>query len=250
MANLEILILFVCFIVNITAFFPTSPSLRNKISENNINNKEFGTCSLSASATSVVTNATKFDNDKQKWIFYKIVCNDENIKETFVGYTTQPLESMWKSHENKCNNIERKEYHRKLYEVVRANGGLTNWSIVVLEECHFSVETEARRKKREWTEKTPNNVNMRRPITFDEERKEEIRKAHREYYIGNKVAFLEYNKKYHIDNRETILEKQKKYDNDHKYEKREYDKKRYEANKDEMNEKSKQKSTHMIYPDI
>jgi hypothetical protein len=243
MANLAICILVVSFVINITAFYPKLQYFRNRITGNIINNKECSTCSLSVSATSVATNETKDDDAKQKWIFYKIVCNDENIKETFIGYTTLPLESMWRSHENKCNNVERKEYHRKLYEVVRANGGLINWSIVVLEICYFNVEAEARRKKREWTERTPHNVNMRRPITTDEERKEEIRKAHREYYIGNKVAFLEYNKKYHIDNRETILEKQKKYDNDHKYEKREYDKKRYEANKDKMNEKRKQTST-------
>jgi hypothetical protein len=88
---------------------------------------------------------------------------------------------------------------------------------VVLEECHFSVETEAM-KKREWTEKTPNNVNMRRPARDTAcKRRNQVHRV-----PGRKVAFLEYNKKHHIDNRETTLVKQKKHDNDHKG-KREYE---------------------------
>ena len=37
-------------------------------------------------------------------------------------------------HISSCNNINSKEYNKKLYQVIRAYGGFENWTVEVVEE--------------------------------------------------------------------------------------------------------------------
>lgn len=199
MANLTtLLILFVCM-VNITAFFPKFLSIRRKITGDIIKDKKCFTCLSSASAASGDKNLT--DKKPKLYTFYRLVCNDRNIKEVFTGYTTSTLELMLKTHECRCNNEDNSAYNRALYKIVRANGGLTNWSIVILEKCHFDVIKEAKRKKREWIENTSNDVNMVRPTITVEEVKEYNDKFSKLYKTLNKVNILAYNKKYYMNHK-------------------------------------------------
>jgi hypothetical protein len=87
-----------------------------------------------------------------------------DIKDVYVGYTTLDIKNMLKFHKKKCVQIDGEHYNRRLYQIIRANGGLINWSVEVLEECYFDFKAEVLQKKREWCEKTPNDMNMIRYI--------------------------------------------------------------------------------------
>ena len=65
-------------------------------------------------------------------IIYKIVCNDFNVKDLYVGHTTD-LVKRRSLHKSTCNNSNSKYHDTKIYTIVRENGGSENWSIVVIE---------------------------------------------------------------------------------------------------------------------
>ena len=72
------------------------------------------------------------DIDYSKCIIYKIVCNDFNIKDLYVGHTTD-LVKRRSHHKCLCNSPDSKEYNFKVYKTIRDNGGWDNWSVIVIE---------------------------------------------------------------------------------------------------------------------
>jgi hypothetical protein len=208
-------------------------NFRNKITGGIRNDKKFATHFSLAKSNLSTTNFVENDNSKQVlYTFYKLSCNNLETKEVFVGYTTLTMKDMLKLHKKKYNNVTSAVYNRRIYQVVRANGGFSNWSIVVLEKCNFNDREKALERKKEWIEKTPNDVNMLRPITTPEERKE----YQKEYRTDNQIAISEQRKEYYIFNRVKKLEKQKEYSDNHQLQKKAYDKKCREDSKDRRKE--------------
>ena len=59
---------------------------------------------------------------------YKLHCKDTNIKDSFLGYT---------SNANDCNIYHKRRCNfsnGKLYQFIRENGGWNNWKFIVLLE--------------------------------------------------------------------------------------------------------------------
>jgi hypothetical protein len=104
------------------------------------------------------------DNEQALTTIYKLVCNDPYIKDVFVGFTTLTTKCVLEHHKRRYNNIKNLEYNRKIYQLIRANGGFSNWSIEILEKSHFSNREEVLKRKKEWIEKNPKDVNMYRLI--------------------------------------------------------------------------------------
>ena len=63
--------------------------------------------------------------DYSNTLFYKIVCNDLNIKECYVGHTTS-FRKRKTVHKNTCNNPNVECHNMPLYKFIRANGGWDN----------------------------------------------------------------------------------------------------------------------------
>lgn len=212
-------------IVSMTAFLPKLLTIRNKINVGIRNDKRcaahsFGNFDLAnlfansslANSNLFFTNITKNEDKKEaglRYTFYKLVCNNENTKEVFIGYTITSMTEMFEHHDSIWNNEKRKEYNRRLYKIIRANGGFYNWTIKILEKCYFKDRKEALERKKEWIEKTPNDINMIRPIVAPKEKRQ------------NGMH----------------LERQRRYDNDHKLERKE----RRKANKDVINEVARER---------
>jgi hypothetical protein len=72
------------------------------------------------------------------YCIYKIVCNDINITDCYVGSTLAFRKRKWE-HKCTCNNETNKNYNSKIYQIIRANGGWENWRMVIIEE--MSEET-------------------------------------------------------------------------------------------------------------
>ena len=103
---------------------------------------------------------TKTNIDYSKTIIYKIVCNDLNVKEIYVGHTTD-FTKRKNHHKHYCNSGNTK---RSVYEYIRQNGGWMNWSMLEIEKYSCKDGNEARTRERHWIETLKANLNCTIPI--------------------------------------------------------------------------------------
>ena len=89
--------------------------------------------------------------DFSKTIIYKIVCNDLNITDVYVGHTTNFINRKAR-HKTNCNNINGKAYNFKIYNTIRNNGGWLNWSMIEIENYLCNDINEACARERYWYE--------------------------------------------------------------------------------------------------
>ena len=69
--------------------------------------------------------------DYSKTHFYKIVCNDTNIKPCYVGHTT---DFKRRNYEHKsCSENVNSKTNNKLYKTIRDSGGWCNWSMILID---------------------------------------------------------------------------------------------------------------------
>jgi len=109
--------------------------------------------------------------DFGKTIMYKIVCDDLNVKDCYVGHTTNMTKRKYK-HKTACNNEKNKAYNRKIYQIIRQNGGWSNWSMLLIETFPCKDKHEACKREREIFEELDAKMNMVRPYRTHEEHKE------------------------------------------------------------------------------
>jgi hypothetical protein len=83
--------------------------------------------------------------DYSNTIIYKICCNDETVKDVYVGHTTNFIQRKY-AHKTACN---KKKYGLKIYNVIQANGGWDNWNMVEIARYNCKDSTEARIKEQE-----------------------------------------------------------------------------------------------------
>jgi hypothetical protein len=170
-----------------------------------------------------------------KSIIYKLCCKDPEIKDIYIGSTTN-FRKRKCGHKAVCNNVNSKKFNIKVYKFIRDNGNWENWDMVMIEEykeCQSKLQLQ--KKERYYIETLCATLNMVIPTqTIDEyndKNKELIKirhKIHREkykeeykekgkiYYENNKEIIcmkaklnrakrIEYEKQYRIDNKEKIL---------------------------------------------
>jgi hypothetical protein len=152
--------------------------------------------------------------DYSKTIIYKIVCNDLNIKDIYVGSTTD-FTRRKSSHKSTCNNELSKSFNFKVYKYIRENDGWDNWNMVEIEKysCHDSNESKAR--ERYWIELLKSSLNQYIPTRTQKEankaNKDIISSRLKVYYNKNKTLLHEQSKQYYKENKDFIKEKVKEY---------------------------------------
>ena len=77
--------------------------------------------------------------DYSKCLIYKIVCNDLNVTDLYVGHTTD-FSVRKNLHKNDCNNEKGVKYNLKIYQSIRANGGWENWNMVLVEYWDYQIQ--------------------------------------------------------------------------------------------------------------
>jgi hypothetical protein len=155
--------------------------------------------------------------DYAKTVIYKIVCNNLNITECYVGHTTDFVRRK-QGHKNRCINEKGKKYNLKLYRIIRDNGCWDNYSMVEIEKYPCNDANEACAKEREWYEKLNSSLNTIFPQRSVEERyianKDELAIKHKKYRIDNKDEIAIKKNIYAVENREKIaVHKKQYYDN-------------------------------------
>ena len=89
----------------------------------------------------------KTDIDYSNTIIYKITCNDDTIKDVYVGHTTNFVQRKY-AHKQSCLNDNLNKC--KLYEVIRNNGGWNNWTMEIVNFFNCKDHSEARQKEQEY----------------------------------------------------------------------------------------------------
>jgi hypothetical protein len=163
------------------------------------------------------------------YVFYKFVCNDENIECCYVGSTAN-FSDRKRHHYDRCNNPNDKKTNYKIYEIIRANGGWENWKMVIIgEEKEISL-TQSRILEQKYIDELKANMNMCKAYRTKEDILENGRKQSRKHYEKYKEQVLEDKKKIWInmneEKKQQILENMKIISYNH-----------YQANKEKINER-------------
>jgi hypothetical protein len=137
--------------------------------------------------------------DYSKTVIYKIVCNDLEIKDIYVGHTTDFIRRKGQ-HKYKCQKGT-----FKIYETIRNNGGWDNWCMIEIEKYTCNDSNEAASRERYWYETLQANLNVLCP-----------NRTQKEYTEINREKIKEYQQQYNIDNKEQLDIQKKMYRDCHK----------------------------------
>ncbi len=192
--------------------------------------------------------------DYVKTIIYKITCKDENIKDCYVGHTTN-FKQRKIEHKYACCNENSKSYNSKVYYFIRSNGGIENWNFIEIEKFPCNSKQEAHMRENYWyfilkaslnmiapsldLEKQKIRENRKRVIQELKTRianKRGIKKQERLKYVEeNYEQIKEYKKEVHKNyckkNREKINANMREYNQKTKDKRKELAKKYYEQRK-------------------
>jgi len=155
--------------------------------------------------------------DYSKTNIYKIVCNDLNVKECYVGHTTDMTKRKC-GHKTACNNEKDKKQHLKIYKIIRENGGWENWDMVLVEKFPCKDKYEACKREREVLEELDAKMNTFRPYRTQEEYKDIKQQDQKKYNEKHKEERKEYHKQYREENKDILNEKGRKYRQEHQTE--------------------------------
>lgn len=175
--------------------------------------------------------------DYSKTIIYKIVCNDLNVKDLYVGHTTHWVNRKNK-HKSDCYNLKCKEYNFKVYKFIRANGGWENWCMVEVEKYPCNTVNEAIARERYCYEQLEGTLNSNHPGRskkesqkyYYDQNKEKINNKDKQYYNQHKEKRKEQMRQYNARNKEKLREQMKQYYDQNKEKLREYQR-QYRTNK-------------------
>jgi len=131
-------------------------------------------------------------------IIYKIVCNNLEIKDVYVGHTTN-FTNRKRHHKEDCYRFNSKKSSYKVYQTIRENGGWDNWSMIEIEKYPCKDNNEARARERFWYEQLNCTLNSRKPIC-----------SKKEYTETHKTEKQNYDKIYREVNKEKIKERKRK----------------------------------------
>ena len=101
--------------------------------------------------------------DYEKTIIYKLVCNDLNVKDIYVGHTINFIDRK-NVHKSSVKNENNNGYNCKKAKIIRENGGWDNWSMVEIEKYPCNNKYEARARENYWYEVLNATMNSQVPI--------------------------------------------------------------------------------------
>ena len=148
----------------------------------------------------------KISTDYSKTLIYKIVCKDLNIKDCYVGNTTN-FRQRKSAHKSICNNENSKYYNINIYKFIRENGEWDNWNMLEIKKYPCNDKREAEAEERKYYEELNANLNSRNPFTTKDERKEQKKN----YYQENKNHISNNQKNYKEENKDKIKEQKEKW---------------------------------------
>ena len=102
---------------------------------------------------------------------YKLCCKDTEIKEEYVGSTTN-FGRRKCEHKTICNNEKDGHYNFYVYKFIRDHGGWDNWDMVVIENVNVNTKHELHTIERQFIEDLDASLNKRIPTRPPKEYRE------------------------------------------------------------------------------
>jgi len=154
--------------------------------------------------------------DYSKSLIYKIVCKDTNIKNVYIGSTTN-FKNRKSRHKSNCYNENSKQYNLNLYKFIRQNNGWDNFDMIFINYVPCNTKLELGKIERKYIEKINNELLLNQQIpsrTKQEYNKIESIKARRKEYDRNRNKekrdyIVQQKHKYYKTNEEYFKEKVK-----------------------------------------
>ncbi len=134
----------------------------------------------------------KTNCDYSRTVIYKIVCNDLDIIDSYVGQTTN-FTKRKSQHKCNCNNQSNKDHNINLYCFIRNNGGWENWSMVEIEKYSCQDGNEARARERYYYKQLHPTLNIQKP-----------NRSNAEWVNDNYLIVLNNNKNYQEKHKEEL----------------------------------------------
>jgi hypothetical protein len=135
--------------------------------------------------------------DYSNSFIYKLCCSNPNVKEIYVGSTTN-MRNRKNRHKQSCNNEKSKRYNINVYKFIRENGGFENWDMVLIENFDAKDNLDLRKRERYWKDELQASLNMCNPYKTAED--ESARK--KLYYEKNKIIINKKKSEYRSNNKE------------------------------------------------
>lgn len=186
-------------------------------------------------------------------LIYKLVCDDENVKDIYVGHTTNYTKRK-NSHKNCCNNEKCRAYNLKVYRTIRNNGGWENWKMLCIEIYPCNNVYEAISREQHWYSILKAELNSQNPQRNLDDAKQYIKNwlqeniekhknTQQKYYEDNKETIIEYKKEWSKQNKERIVEQKQQYYKNNQDIIKSNSKNYYTNNKEQITERRKEKYT-------
>lgn len=190
--------------------------------------------------------------DFSNTIIYKLVCNDVEVTEIYIGHTTNFAKRKY-NHRSAYFNPNDSNHNYYVYQYIRNNGGFDDWSMIEIEKYPCNDLNEACSRERYWIETMNATLNKQVPgrtqMEYYEQKKEAILLMCKKYREDNKEKLSEYFKTYNRLNREKratyrkeyakiykdkLTDYKKKYREDNRQNIAQYKKEYYTLNKDRL----------------
>ena len=120
---------------------------------------------------------------------YKLHCLNTDVKEFYIGHTTNPkqrdINHKARTNANNCKS------NMKLYQFIRKHGGYDNWYMKILQKYNYNSFEEAIEREQFWIDELKPQLNDYKAVISEEQKK--INAAE---WKRNSISHHEYNKKY------------------------------------------------------
>ena len=136
---------------------------------------------------------------------YKIVCNDPNVKDCYIGSTCN-LYKRKSQHKTVCHNEKYKNYNLRVYDCIRANGGWGNWSVIQIEAYPCNSKRELELRERHHLEELKANLNCCIPTRSSKQYSKQYIEIHRERINERKKEYRKNNKDKIKENRSKLVQ--------------------------------------------
>ena len=130
--------------------------------------------------------------------FYRIVSKDLNIKDVYVGVTTD-FTRRKSDHKKICCSTNSSLNH-KVYQFIRSNGGWDNFDMILIDKMSCQDSLDAKRKERAYIEQFNATLNVKTPS-----------RSSKEWYYENKEHVLDIKKQRYEKNKDKLLSDMKEY---------------------------------------
>lgn len=124
---------------------------------------------------------TKYDNCS----IYKLCCKNPEINDFYIG-STKNFRNRKYTHKGSCNNINRQEYSRYMYQFIREHGGWNNWDMIELKKVSCENKRELLLLERQVFEELKPTLNCNTPFTTLEEKRQQKKKLHNRLHYNER----------------------------------------------------------------